>query len=249
MSDIYKAPESELTAGEESGEYGSLEKGLAGDYAISAGDIISEAWRRIKGHKGTVWLGVLLYLIAAGIITYISGLITGYPAFDPEEAANVSVTASLLHQVIVTAVSAPIVAGMLMIGIKIARDETVSGTEVFSHFDKIVPLVVCNVLMSILIVIGFALLILPGIYLAVAYILAIPLIVDKGLGPWQALETSRKAITKHWFPMFGFLLLCLLIYVVGILAVLIGLIWAIPTVAVAYGIVYRKVFGTGPENA
>lgn len=248
MSDIYNAPEAQLTSGDKSGSYGSLEKGVAGDYAISIGEIISEAWRRTKGNKGTVWLGVLLYIVAQAVLMYVAGVISGYPAFNPAAAAEVPLTPQLIYQLLVAVVGAPLFAGMVMIGIKIARDKPVSGTEVFAHFDKILPLAVASVLMYILIIIGLVLLILPGIYLLVAYMLALPLIVDKGLGPWQALETSRKAITKHWFPFFGFLIVLLLLYLAGALALLIGLIWVVPLLTIAYGVVYRNIFG-GPENS
>lgn len=248
MSDIYNAPEAQLTSGGESGSYGSLEKGVAGDYAIPIGEIISEAWRRTKGNKGTVWLGVLLYIVALAVLMYVAGMISGYPAFDPLAASDTSFTSQLIYQLLTAVVGAPLGVGMAMIGIKIARDETVSGTEVFAHFDKILPLAAGIILMYILIIIGVVLLILPGIYLAVAYALALPLIADKGLGPWQALETSRKAITKHWFPFFGFLIVLFLLYLAGVLALLIGLIWVLPLVAIAYGVVYRNIFG-GPENS
>lgn len=247
MNDIYKAPDAELTSGEENGTYGSLEKGVAGDYSLSIGDVIGEGWRRTKGNKGTVWLGALFYIVAAAAINFIAGLVSGYPAFDPQAAMGTSLTSQLIYQVLVAVASAPLLAGMMMIGIKIARDESVSGTEVFAHFDKILPLAAGMILMYILSTIGFILLILPGIYLVVAYTLAIPLIVDKGLGPWAALETSRKAITKHWFGFFGFLIVCLLLYIAGALPLLIGLIWVVPLVSIALGVAYRNIFG-GPES-
>lgn len=248
MSDIYKAPEAELTTGEESGSYGSLEKGVAGDYSISIGDIFGEAWRRTKGNKGTVWLGLLLYIVSVAIISFVAGLISGYPPFDPQAAMEASGTSQVIYQVLVTVAGAPLMAGMMMIGIKMARDETVSGTEVFAHFDKIVPLAIGIILMYILCAIGFVLLVLPGIYLLVAYMMITPLIVDKGLGPWAALETSRKAITKHWFGFFGFLIVCLLLYIAGALPLLIGLIWVLPLLTIAFGVVYRNMFGAGPEE-
>jgi len=247
MSDIYKAPEAQLTTGEESGSYGSLEKGLAGDYAISIGEILSEAWRRTKGNKGTIWLGLLLYVVAAAVISFVAGMISGYPVFNPTAAVGASGMSQLIYQLLVTVASAPLAAGLMMIGVKIARDDNVSGTEVFAHFDKILPLALGMILMYILCAIGLVLLVLPGIYLLVAYTLTLPLIVDKGLGPWQALETSRKAITKHWFPFFGFLIVCLLLYIAGALPLLIGLIWVLPLLAIALGIVYRNIFG-GPED-
>ncbi|MFI2812077.1 MULTISPECIES: DUF975 family protein [Microbulbifer] len=252
MSDIYQAPESELTTGENGGEYGSLEKGLAGDYSLSIGAIIGEAWRRISGRKRTIWLGTLLLIVAYVIIDYVTGLFTGINNWSLE-GTSVGVNSSiyngpsLLHQLVITAVTAPLTAGLMMIVVKIAREEQVSGSTVYSYFDRIVPLAICSVLMSVLVLIGFMLLVLPGIYLSIAYMLALPLIVDKGLGPWEALETSRKAITKHWFAFFGLVIVCALIYIAGALALMIGLIWAVPTGLLALGIAYRNIFG-GAED-
>ncbi|MCK7597830.1 hypothetical protein M0G74_11165 [Microbulbifer sp. CAU 1566] len=246
MSDIYNAPQAELAADEvNSANMGSIPKALAGDYQVNVGDTISEAWARTKGNKGTVWLGVLLYLVAYIGISVVATMITGQSITDPD--ANQGVGA-IISNLIIVAASAPLGAGMMMIGVKIARDEQVSGTEVFAHFDKILPLAVCMILTYLLVTLGFILLVLPGIYLMVGYCMSIPLIVDKNMGPWQALETSRKAVTKHWFPVFGFLIVMLLLYVAGFLALLIGLIWAIPTLAIAYGVLYRNMFGGAESN-
>ncbi|MEZ4291022.1 MAG: hypothetical protein R3E53_11035 [Myxococcota bacterium] len=74
------------------------------------------------------------------------------------------------------------------------------------------------------------LLIVPGVYLAIAYQMAMPLVIERGLGLWDALETSRKAITHCWFRY----LLVLLVAVAGLGAELldrpfgIGAIWALP---------------------
>ncbi|WGL15593.1 hypothetical protein PVT68_12525 [Microbulbifer bruguierae] len=241
MSDIYSAPQADLSGDESSSaNMGSIPKALAGDYQVAIGNTLSEAWARTKGKKGTVWLGVLLYTIAYLAISFVIALITGQSITDPD--ANQGLTA-VLANILTVAVTAPLTAGMMMIGIKIARDEEVSGTEVFAHFDKILPLAVGVVLMYVLISVGVLLLVLPGIYLMIGYVLMMPLIVDKNLGPWQALETSRKAVTKHWFPIFGFMIVLMLLYVAGFLALLIGLIWAIPALSIAYGVLYRNMFG------
>ncbi|MBN8429778.1 hypothetical protein JF535_02820 [Microbulbifer salipaludis] len=240
-SDIYSAPKSELAA-EQGGnpEMGSIAGALAGDYQVAIGDTLSEAWAKTKGNKGTVWLGVLLYFVASVAITIVAALVTGQSLTEPDTNVGVG---SIVSDLIVMVAAAPLAAGMIMIGVKIARNEAVSGTEVFAHFDKILPLALGMILMYLLIGIGFILLVLPGIYLMVGYLMMMPLIVDKNMGPWQALETSRKAITKHWFPVFGFTIVMLLLYIAGLLALLIGLIWAIPALSIAYGILYRNMFG------
>ncbi|MEW5249143.1 hypothetical protein [Microbulbifer sp. 2201CG32-9] len=251
MTDIYKAPESDLTTGEESDSFGSLEKGLAGDYSIEIGAVFGEAWQRTKGHKGRILLAVLLYIVALVAVSFVAGAITGYSAFNPETAGDGPVSGlvggALLYNLLVTVVTAPLTAGFMMIGVKVARGESAAPTEVFAHFDKLLPLAVVSILMTILVTLGMLLLVLPGIYLAVSYLLTLPLIVEKGLGPWQALETSRKAVTKHWFAFLGYIIVSILLYIAGALPLLLGLIWVLPMLAIAYGVVYRNVFG-GPEQ-
>jgi len=91
--------------------------------------------------------------------------------------------------------------------------------------------------------IGFLLLVLPGIYLSIAYVFALPLIADKGLDVWEAMELSRKAVTKNWFKVFGLMLLLGLIFGLGALTLGIGLIWAIPLMFVTlYGLLYPLIF-------
>ncbi|HEX8955822.1 MAG TPA: DUF975 family protein, partial [Burkholderiaceae bacterium] len=88
---------------------------------------------------------------------------------------------------------------------------------------------------------------LPGIYLAVAYSASSILIVDKKLGIWEALETSRKALTQCWFRVFFLALTYLLIMILSALPLGIGLIWTLPMGVVLKGIVYREVFGFAQE--
>ncbi|WP_299594246.1 hypothetical protein [uncultured Microbulbifer sp.] len=247
-SDIYNAPQAEL-AGDQasSANMGSIPGALAGDYQVAIGDTLSEAWAKTKGNKGTIWLGLLLYMVAYIAIAVVASLITGQSLSNPEANAGVG---AILSNLIILVGTTPVIAGMMMIGVKIARDEEVSATEVFAHFDKVLPLALGMILMYLLVGLGFVLLVLPGIYLMIGYMMLLPLIVDKNLGPWQALETSRKAVTKHWFPVFGFFIVMMLLYIAGFLALIIGLIWAIPTLSIAYGILYRNMFGgheTNPE--
>lgn len=60
-----------------------------------------------------------------------------------------------------------------------------------------------GIMKTVLTVLGFLILLFPGIYLTFAYWFALPLIIDRGLAPWQALELSRQAVSKVWFQVFG----------------------------------------------
>ena len=92
-------------------------------------------------------------------------------------------------------------------------------------------------------VIGFALLILPGIYLAVAYLFAQPLVIDKGADFWQAMETSRKLITKKWFSFFGLLLVLFLLNLAGAILLGVGLLVTIPLSSCILAAAYEDIVG------
>ena len=63
---------------------------------------------------------------------------------------------------------------------------------------------------------------------------------------WQALEASRKAITQHWFKVFGLFLLLGLITLISAIPLGIGLVWSIPLFVIAMGVLYRTIFGVLP---
>ena len=100
--------------------------------------------------------------------------------------------------------------------------------------------------MSILIALGFMLLIIPGIYLSIAYMFALPLIVEKNMDFWQAMETSRKAVTQHWFKLFFTGVLMVIIYLISTIPLGLGLIWTIPMFVALHGVLYRRIFGIDP---
>lgn len=90
---------------------------------------------------------------------------------------------------------------------------------------------------------GFFMLILPGIYLIVGYAFALPLIVDRGLPAWTAMELSRSTVHRHWWPVFGLLLAQAAIIILGALAAGIGLVVAMPFCTAALMVAYEELFG------
>ena len=99
-----------------------------------------------------------------------------------------------------------------------------------------------------MILLGLVLLVLPGIYLAIAYGFAIPLALERGLSPWEAMETSRKAVTHRWFAFLGLSLVCALLLMLSVLTLGIAYIWVLPLCVLAYGIAYRNLFGLPVDN-
>ena len=237
MTDIYQATSANLSEPVIPFDgIGSVANGIAGNYSFNIGDIISEAWAKTDGRKGTIWMGFLFYMIVIVPVALIFRFLAGS-----------SLAAGFVFQIIQMAIALPFITGLYMIGVKIAAGEPTSGKEVFAYLGKSVNLVITGIMMYILIVIGFLLLILPGIYLGVSYSMAIQLVAEKNLSPWEALETSRKAIHHNWFKVFGLLLVLMIIIAIASIPLGIGLIWAMPLFSITYGTLYTKIFGYGVE--
>lgn len=204
------------------------------------GNVLSEAWALSNGFKATFWGAFLLYLGAVMLLSFLGGILTaGVVMISTEASIGIMILLQLVQLVIVS----PLIAGLFMIGIKRATGQPVSAFMIFNYFPKTLPLFLCYLLMMLLVAIGFVLLVIPGIYLLLAYALALPLMADKNLGVWQALETSRKGITACWFRFLGFGIVALFIALISAIPFGIGLIWTLPWLYVAMGIVYRDLFG------
>ncbi|MBX2867383.1 MAG: DUF975 family protein [Acidiferrobacterales bacterium] len=258
MVDVYKAPEAQLTKPSSSGEYGSIEIGTSGSYRFQIKEVFSEAWSLVKGAKLSFLLaGILywvLYVFFAFVISFVlTGLGMSVPNLFtgelPEGAtAGAAGVGQVLSSILIAVVTTPLWVGLQVMGIRRSDNQQVSAGDLFSKYGHSIPLFFTLVLYYVFVAIGFVLLILPGIYLSIAYLMAFPLVTEKGLGPWRALETSRKAVTKKWFKFFG-LCICLgLIFIISLIPLGIGLIWSAPFVLIAYGIVYRNMFGLHSER-
>ena len=97
---------------------------------------------------------------------------------------------------------------------------------------------------GIFIALGLVALIVPGIYLAVAYTFVPLFIVFGKIEFWDGMEFSRKLVTKKWWNIFGFVLLLMLINMVGALAFLVGLLFTIPLSYCAIYVAFEDIVGT-----
>ncbi len=75
------------------------------------------------------------------------------------------------------------------------------------------------------------------------WLFTIPLVVDKGVDFWTAMQLSRKVVMKHFWWTFLLLLLRLALFVIGTLCCLVGLLITAPWAAGAVAAYYQRVFG------
>jgi uncharacterized membrane protein len=139
--------------------------------------------------------------------------------------------------------------GILTLAVRRASGLPASFTMAFQPLRKAPVLVVAAILVTLLTYLGFILLLLPGLYLALAYGMTLPLLAFNDLGIWRAMETSRRAVTHHWFRLFALYFLVGVLLIISALLLIIPLVWTLPWAMLVFGVVYRRMFGVPADVA
>jgi len=74
------------------------------------------------------------------------------------------------------------------------------------------------ILITVMVAIGF-ILIIPGIWLIVAFSVAVPVLMLEGLRGWAALRRSMDLVHGRWWATFGRLVAMLLMYIVALIVI------------------------------
>lgn len=92
-------------------------------------------------------------------------------------------------------------------------------------------------------IVGGLLALVPAIYCGVSWAMTLPLIIDKRLDFWPAMQLSRRVVGKHWWLLFGFMIVTGLISCSGAFLCLVGLFFTIPLGTAALCYAYETLFG------
>lgn len=242
MTDIYATPGAELSQPIDADRAGgNVEDALRGDFEIGMLQTLGEAWRSLGGFKLKFWIAVLLQVAAGFFIGLAFGVVIAILAQSGADRSALALF-NFFFQLVITLFMLPMGIAVMVMAMRHANRCPVSASEIFRHFGVVAALAGAYLLVLILILLGLALLVLPGLYLAVAYFYALPLVLEKKMGIWRALETSRRAVTRVWFRMLGLLIVLWLVNLLGVVT-LIGWIWTLPLSLLTLALVYQKIFG------
>lgn len=136
--------------------------------------------------------------------------------------------------------------GLTRVCFNIIAGEAASVSQLFGEGSKLLRSLGAFLLYFAMVSLGFALFILPGIYLALRFGLFQYAIVDRNLGIMESLRYSSALTANNRLSLFGMGILTTLIILAGALALVVGLIFAIPVVTLAIPLAYRFLqFGPG----
>ena len=241
----YAAPRAELDeAPKTSALSPSMQDAIEGRYSFFVGEVMDEAWQLVKGMKASFWGAAvvigLIYLVFDTIFALILGMfLTEEPGFIVKQ----------LHKGVVGALMTPFTMGLQMMCVRRALGMPISFATAFSYFPRAGVALGGALLVLLMTSLGFALLVLPGIYLAIAYSLTTQLICDRELAAWDAMRTSSRAISHKWWGVLGLELLVGLLTLLSALGLLIPLIWTIPWTMMTTAVLYKHIFYYSPPPA
>ena len=205
----------------------------------SIGEVLKTAREKQVGFKGRYAVAIAVYAAISIFSTLVQEATLGTVGNEAASLVEITVTLMLF----------PLGVGLGLLGIRRATGKETPVSTLWEPYSQAIPLIVMFILMAVLVVAGFFLLVLPGIYLSIAYSFSPYLIVEKNMGVWEAMETSRKAVTQYWWRFFGLMIVAMVLIIIGSIPLLIGLIWVLPVVAIATGEVFAKTFGSPDSEA
>jgi len=106
--------------------------------------------------------------------------------------------------------------------------------------DRFFPMLGTIALQGVIILVGLLLLIIPGIIAAVLLMFAQLAVVDKNLNPVEALKESYMLAKPHLWQLVLFSFAILALNIVGLFALVIGLLVTVPVSVIAVAHVYKK---------
>ncbi len=196
---------------------------------IAVGECIRFGWNTFKKRPFMIIGVFVIAMIVSGVSSSL---------LDPGEGAPITATTILMGL-------ASLGVGLLVeIGLVTFSIRTHDSVETVRVQDLWNPkpflwYLISQILVGISVVVGLVLLIVPGVFLALSFIFSSYLIVDKGRGPIEAIKESWNMTKGHKWRLLLLIMTVIGLNILGLLALLVGLLVTIPVSMLAIVHAYR----------
>ncbi len=200
--------------------------------------MIKWGWETFKKRAG-FFIGItVIYCVISWIVSAIAGAFT-------ESGNEFSLIGFVLNIVLGTFINMGITAFALK------AHDNLEGAQIMDlwHPQHFLPYLAASILSFIAIGLGLILLIVPGIIISIMLWFVAYLVIDRNLGPIEAMKESARITKGHKWDLFVFGILLGLINVLGFLLLFIGLLVTIPLSMLAMVHAYRTLAGSASVPA
>jgi hypothetical protein len=215
---------------------------------------VSFAWERIKSDPGTILatiiVGTLLMFVIQFIATLLASLLVGAAGAVGNRTAPVGMmfgpmywATTSLSRVVGLVVSSFFVAGIMRFSLKVARGEPYAFNDLFGGAPYFLSVLAANFIVGIAVGIVCLFLLVPGIILALGLSMTLPLIVDRHLGPIEAITESWRLTDGHKGNIAVYFLIGAGLALTGTCVCGVGLLLVVPLLYVSHMYIYLKLSG------
>jgi hypothetical protein len=210
-------------------EPGGWQSSSPANFAL--GDALSYGWN-------AYWKNVGPMLLIAVVVFAIQ------IAFSAIGNATDSVAVQVIFQLIGTLVSLLITLGWLRVSLEVTNGVKPELGDVFKA-NGYGPFILASILFYIGVVIGFILLIIPGIIFIATFGFYGFVIAQRGdnVGVLESLQRSHEITRGHRWQLFGMAIVLFLVNLVGLLACIVGVVFTAGITLIAWAYLYRALSG------
>lgn len=214
------------------------------DKQFNYGDVLGFGWRVMKAYFGFFCAVVAIFMFISSvpdIIRYISS--------HSAASRDVKLLVAFITFIVGLVVDSILGIGIIKIGLSFCDEIKPQVAMLFDAWDCFWRYLGARVVFMLIVLGGLLLFIIPGIIFSIQFSLWPYFVIDKGLGPIEALKASSMTTKGVKWELFLFSFLCGLINLAGLLCLFVGFFAAYPTVLIATTLVYRQLVAQTPELA
>lgn len=202
---------------------------------LDVGGAVSYGWRMMVDNILFFVILALIFLVATGIFYGIGGAFIRYPVL------------TTIMYVIGFLLSVYIHLAMVNISLKVYKGETPEFRDIFTGSRFFWRFLLADILYGLMVTIGLALCVIPGLYFGIKYHFFGYIIVEQDMGVLDALKKSWQITNGAWWDLFVLFILLWLIALAGVVLCGIGLLFAWPIIFMAVVYAYKRVSDTAPR--
>lgn len=201
--------------------------------------ILGKAWRHFKENWLTFLLSILtsIAVMIGTMASYVVLIFIGNVADVP---VGLVVVATPLLLLAIFAIQVIMSAGWLRLLLNIVDDKKPMVSDLFSEYKKLFTLIGVMIVYIFMVGAGLIFFVIPGIILAITFMWAPMLVVDKNMGVVEALKKSKELNDgSKWDLLLLGSLLMFAYYTMSIS--IIGIVVALPVIAISKVLIYRHI--------
>ncbi len=210
---------------------------------IDFGDIFSRTWEIFKVHWGmclVVLVIVFLINMAFNVTVSVGMNLMAMAGGDP----FLALAFSLVGNVCTTLFGIWLSIGQTIYFLKICRGQQAEIGEIFRGGPYFLPVLGASILVGLIVILGFALLIVPGVIFSLMFAQYYYLIIDRKVGVMESLDVSRQLMVGNKLTLFAINLVATLLGMLVILCTCgLGALAVVPFLALLYAVVYLAITG------